>query len=758
MLVLTNLFGASIKPEAVELLANPNADMKSYIDTNKDENGNVQFYANKWNAGSGSAVRAVAQSRFTPSASNNFYYVQSDEVLFTDEACTTPATDLNFDASATYYYTRDYYEVGKTAAQQHVTAIPGDSNTLLSGFAKQNAQDEWYIPAGTPRVTSLNQNYTVAKSANPTGTSPNVLEPEWSDVNAGNITERFAINDLGNNGRLALPLPGTLAVSKTVDAADGFELPEGAEDTYWNMTYTFSDKNGNPLANTYFEMTVVNSKTGEAHREDGTFTNQNGQITGWGLKHDETLYITGLSADTKVAVSEDANNLQNGWKQSAPVNNEGAVVKQPQVTIESGATAHIDFVNTYSAKPVALTTPNQIQAAKSYNAWNNLPATFKIELRNLNGAPMPEGSLAPGSEGNPNPFSTKTLEFSKSDLASGSSQQTDAKSFGSISYTKPGRYVYFVAELTPQDPGDLTAQSIDWSEATYRVAVLVEDDGKGALNASATMEMVENDEGVNVEEPVAQNDLVALFTNKYEASSVSVGAEVIKQYADHSGAKPLESGMFQFKMKPIKIVDGSGNDVTIDDNYANVPMPEGVELVDGYYLESNVGSVISFAQSTFTQENVGYTYIYQIEEVIPEGANASNGWTVDGMTYDPSVWTVEVKVETTTAGAGADNLVVVNPTWKRDGEAQTGRPTFVNSYKPKEVILSADTNTAIHGVKTLDGRAWQEGRTLALPLFLQPMVRPCPKVTVRRQLLQAASMPLRLAILPIPNLAPMHIR
>lgn len=718
-------FGASIKPEAIQLLASPDADMQSYIDSNKDENGNVQFYANKWNAGSGVATRAVAQSMFTPSASNNFYYFQSDEVLFTDEACTTPATALTFDASATYFYTRDYYEVGESAAQQHVTAIPGDSNTLLSGFAKQNAQGAWYIPAGTPRVTSLHQNYTVAKTANPTGTSPNVLEPEWSDVNAGNITERFAINDLGNNGRLALPLPGTLAVSKTVEAADGFELPEGAEDISWMMQLEVKGGPGAPeFGGATFKTILKDFSTGKI-KSEGSVTLGSDGTASFSLKHDEQLCFVGLPAGAIVGV-EESWQRNAGWNQTAPINDDGKPMGWTFKTVQSGATAHIDFVNAYSAKPVALSGLDQIHAAKSYNAWDNLPATFKIELRNLDGAPMPEGSLAPGSEGNPNHFSTKTLEFSKSDLPFGSTQQTDAKSFGSITYTKPGTYEYFVAELTPQDPSDLTAQSIDWSEATYRVVVLVEDDGKGALTASSTMEMVDNNEGANIEAPVAQNDLVALFTNKFEADSVSVGAEVVKEYTDHSGTKPLESGMFQFKMKPVKITDGKGNNVAIEEDYANIPMPADVELTDGYYLETNVGSVISFAQSTFTQDNVGYTYTYQIEELIPEGANASNNWTVDGTTYDPSVWTVEVKVETKTESAAVDNLVVVNPTWKKNGEAQAGRPTFVNSYKPEEVTLSADTNTAIHGTKTLNGRAWQEGESFAFTLSAVTEGAPMP--------------------------------
>ena len=74
-------------------------------------------------------------------------------------------------------------------------------------------------------------------------------------------------------------------------------------------------------------------------------------------------------------------------------------------------------------------------------------------------------------------------------------------------------------------------------------------------------------------------------------------------------------------------------------------------------------------------------FTYKIREVIPEGATAENNYTVDGVTYDTHVETVEVKVE----DAGDDTLRVTY-----NGQTTFTTPEFVNGYSAEgEAVLKA---------------------------------------------------------------------
>ena len=148
-------------------------------------------------------------------------------------------------------------------------------------------------------------------------------------------------------------------------------------------------------------------------------------------------------------------------------------------------------------------------------------------------------------------------------------------------------------------------------------------------------------------------------------------------------------------------------------------MPEG----DGEYTETtNRGVGVEFKSFTFTAkdaqgatENNPKTYEYTLEEVLPQGANEANKYTVNGITYDPAKYTIQLKVYIKNV-AGEDTVVVDRIYKNDDGTALAANevPEFHNSYKADSVILTGDT--ALKGEKTLTGRDMLSGETFDFTL------------------------------------------
>ena len=122
--------------------------------------------------------------------------------------------------------------------------------------------------------------------------------------------------------------------------------------------------------------------------------------------------------------------------------------------------------------------------------------------------------------------------------------------FGSIEFTKPGVYRYTIVEKEPENDEYLAGMS--YSRALYRVVITVTDNGNGTLSASADIQQLYTDDATQLFEYDADNNIVMLegyegqdaivFTNTYEAGSVTRVPVAEKIYKDYSGAKPLVSG------------------------------------------------------------------------------------------------------------------------------------------------------------------------------------------------------------------------
>lgn len=691
-------YDVSLKAGAEKKIENPDEAMQAYINANKNGEGQVQFYSNKYKKEeeNGKPEKIGAYSHFVPATTNDFYYFQNDTFLYKDEACTKPATGtIDTSGDTTYYYQRDYYKLenGETKKEKNTVTIPGNSNILLEGYAVKDVKTgQYYIPAGTPRTTSLTYfTENKADGANKTGTALTFIKPTWDYDNVGSGITTY----LGNNGKMTFDLPGELDITKAVKEAEGHTVPDSLKNQEFTYTLQLTAKEGSQLKEKY----TAQKYTGKTATGDEFTIKSGGTFT---LKDGQTLKIYGLESGTTYTVTETKAAHFTG---TAVQNNAGdnPVVKIAENgnvtatgTITGNQQTFANYTNTYKADPgtldgsANLKVKKEFQLADGTSAWDmeylqDSQFTFLLTA-NSDNAPLPEDAVE--------------IAGIKAARVTVTGENDINKAFRNITFTEPGTYKY---RITEQDPRENGKQGVVYSQATYTVTVTVTDEN-GTLNAVAEMKKTRDDNGTELAAATVAADKTATFKNVYDADSESVAIRAAKNFTDHTGSRPLEDGQYTFRITP---------------ETAGAPLPEG----DGEYTETtNRGVGVEFKSFTFTAkdaqgatENNPKTYEYTLEEVLPQGANEANKYTVNGITYDPAKYTIQLKVYIKNV-AGEDTVVVDRIYKNDDGTALAANevPEFHNSYKADSVILTGDT--ALKGEKTLIGRDMLSGETFDFTL------------------------------------------
>lgn len=604
-------YGSSLKEEAIDLLANPDEAMVDYIASHTDEDGKVYFLANAY---SGGVVDGDTTSAFTPATGNSYYYITEDAPLYRDAECTQRARGP-LSSSATYYYKRSWYDIadGKATKSSSVASFPGSVAEGVTGAIATDESGYLILRKGSRRLTYINEMHT-DKDANATGTASSIINPHWSG--------RTINVALGNNGRISLEQPGTLAISKTV------AVPAGFDEGYYNdLNFTFNISIPGAAGKTF--KATVKGEDGTAHGDTSwdLTLDAHGNATHT-LKHGETLYVYGLPRGTAYTVTEEA---ANGFVTSPTVPQEG--------TIEAGLEAKAEFRNTYSAKGT-LSGRENLAGEKILDGRDWLANdSFTFILQGLDGAPMPEGA-----EGN----ISRIVVTSPEGTPSGTPV---AFNFGDIAYNAPGTYTYQIYEPAEE----AATPGVSTSLALYTVTVTAEDNHDGTLAASARITCDRDDLGAEVAADAAATN-IARFTNTFDATSQEWAPIATKTLHDASGALSLQPDMFEFSLTPM----------------SGAPMPaDATELVGN----NNAHGVVVFEGITFTSEDVGKTYQYKISEKVPADPRP-------GMTYDDAVWIATVTVTHETVDG--ENLVKVSATYAREGESEShGEAAFENSYTPQ---------------------------------------------------------------------------
>ena len=690
-------YDVSLKADAEKKIENPDAAMQAYINANKNDDGQVQFYSNKYEAEANDKPETIgAYSHFVPATTNDFYYFQEDAPLYTDKECTKAATSIDTTGGTTYYYQRDYYELGegdKAEKKTNTVTIPGNSNILLEGYAVKDVKTgQYYIPAGTPRTTSLTY-FTENKTdvANKTGTASTFIKPTWDYDNVGSGITTY----LGNNGKMTFDLPGELDITKAVTEAEGHTVPDSLKNQEFTYTLQLTAKEGVTPKGEY----TAQKYTGTTATGD-EFTIKSGDT--FTLKDRQTIKIYGLESGTTYTVTETKAAHFTG---TAVQNNAGdnPVVKIAENgnvtatgTITGNQQTFANYTNTYKADPgtldgsANLKVKKEFQLADGTSAWDmeylkDSQFTFLLTA-NSDNAPLPEDAVE--------------IAGIKAARVTVTGENDINKTFGNITFTEPGTYKY---RITEQDPRENGKQGVVYSQATYTVTVTVIDEN-GTLNAVAEMKKTRDDNGTELATATVAADKTATFKNVYDADSESVVIRAAKSFTDHTGSRPLEDGQYTFRITP---------------KTAGVPLPEGDS---GYTEATNTGVGVVFKSVTFTAkdaqgatENNPKIYEYTLEEVLPQGANETNHYTVNGITYDPAKYTIQLKVYIKNV-AGKDTVVVDRIYKNDDGTALAANevPEFHNSYKADSVSLTGDT--ALKGEKTLTGRDMLSGETFGFTL------------------------------------------
>lgn len=600
-------YTSSLKEETVELLANPDDGMTDYIASHTDSEGKVYFLANEYTGGESGNTTAT----FTPATGNGYYFITEDTPLYLDAACTQRARGP-LSASTTYYYSHSWYELegGSATRSSSVVSFPGSVAEGITGAITTDESGYLIMRKGSRQLTRINELYT-AKGSNPTATASTIIDPRWSGKTINVL--------LGNNGRISLEQPSTLAISKTVVTPDGFD-----QSYYNDLDFTFDISIPDAAGKTF--KAVVKGTDGKVRGDESwNLTLDARGHAEHTLKHGETLYVYGIPSGKAYSVTESA---RAGFKTEPSAPCEGVT--------EAGLEAKADFTNTYSATGT-LTGREALLGEKVLDGRDWLASdSFTFYLQGLDGAPMPEGS-----EGDIYRLAVTSPEGTRSGTPV-------AFNFGDIAYEKPGTYVYQVYEPAEEAgaPGVTTSLSL------YTVTVTVADNHDGTLAASSKITRVHDDRGNDV----APEDVTAAsFANVFDATSQDWMPVAMKKLNDASDALPLQAGMFEFTLTP---VDGA-------------PMPAGATEIVGH---NDVHGAVVFKAITFKNKDVGKTYQYKIAEKTPDKARP-------GMTYDGTVWIATVTVTHETVEG--KNIVKVSASYARDGESEkVEKITFENSYEP----------------------------------------------------------------------------
>ena len=617
----------------------------TYIASHTDEStGNVYFYSNDYEQGNVGTTTAA----FTPADTNSFYYFTEDTPIYTSESTDNPAG--SYTPGQTYYYQRTYY--ANNTMQTEWVSFTAQSGQLDT-YVRYNAESRtYYIASGSPRLTRATE-FVADKSKNTTATARQSIAPSWDGSRV--------IVRLGNNGKIAYPVSGSLQISKTVNWADTGVIHDDKEFTY--MVELDGDVQG------IFDYIQYNAQGQPVDADgdpqevaEGAQPAATGQIRDGGtlsLSNGEHVVISGLPANTGFTVTETE---EEGYNASNTV--DGTASQNGRIavgTIASNDTIEVAYTNTYSVTPVIL-AENSIQGTKQLKGRDWAPnESFSFVIERAQSSP----------EDTPLPEQT-TVEVQNDSYTDG---QIVDFGFASISYTKAGTYTYVVHEVTP-NPG---AAGITYSGARYIVTVVVGDDGSGSLTTPqvSMIQSFKDDGTPNTQQTnVDKAAFINIFGGEDTATATIKGRKI---YTDYTGTNPNdEVGMFQVTIKPVNGAPGTSETVDVGINGT-------------FNTTDNLGLV-------FDIDDVGQTYTYELKEVLPQGVDEQNP-TLNGMTYDTHTESVTISV---TQDDSTGNIVA---TVNYDSDDCS----FTNSYQASSVTTEGAAD-GLQITKRLDGAAGTKGQ------------------------------------------------
>lgn len=695
------VYGASIKPGVEETLRDGLDDgavdqaLETYLKNNQaDINGKAAafFYSNlytgkPWQGHDGQTLGDTVAS-FDPAKGNIFYYFTENTPIYTDEEFTQPVKGKP-ESGVTYYYKKVFWALEEGKPVEKTIAYPFASDNFdqaSASWATNESSGEVYIKAGSAKLTRVDA-LTLSKDQNTTNTATEIINLQWDNVNNPQTLQVY----LGNNGRIAMEVPGALEITKdaTVAADKNLNEEEIVKDKEFTFNISIPEMKGKTVK------AEKRNLQGDIQGEVFDLSFDNAGNAKAVLKDNEKIYIHGLDAGIEYTVTEDTNSMPAGFKLTAIDGKKATEATEATGTIVAGSAKQHTFTNTYDVTTISAEAFAPYE--KVFDRWD-LAGSFKMMLTADDASyPMPEGAQN----------GQKIVE---------ATEEKPAGDFGKITFTAPGTYGYTIVENVEEADKVL---GVDYSMASYDVEVKVEDNGDGTLSvASVVIRQIDSDDGTPIPEGEQSPVEKAVFTNTFNADSASLAAIVMKEYTDTAGGS-LKNGQFQFKMTPREDLDEINNP-DIPDNRPTLPEEVTPDPTDRSITVSNSGAFANFGMATYSQNCVGNTYAYELTEVVPEGVTAENP-KLNGMTYDLSRYLVKMAVSSQ-EGADGSATVVVKPTYYKikAGEQlesiEGSIPVFRNGYDPEDLVIPSEGNAAIHGSKTLEGRNSLDGESFTFTL------------------------------------------
>lgn len=292
------------------------------------------------------------------------------------------------------------------------------------------------------------------------------------------------------------------------------------------------------------------------------------------------------------------------------------------------------FTNTQAVEAVFELNGTKVLEGRDFQEGDSFTFNVKAE----DGAPMPD---AVDEDGN---ITIQPTDGSSADI-----------SFGKITFTKAGEYIYHITE----QPGN--ANGMTYDTASHDIIITVTDDNQGGLTAEIT---------------VGEDQLT--WTNSWTFQS---GDSFSLDGTKNMTGKELTDSQFTFR---VEAQDGAPMGETLQANF------------NGAATDNEDGT---WTAPITLLKNITYTsagdYVYLITEV-------NDGQP--GVTYDTTQYRVTVHV----ASNGDTNATIEKTAGSAEGEqewTEAGAVVFNNSYKSTgTATLDGAANLA--GTKTLIGRDW----------------------------------------------------
>ena len=422
-------------------------------------------------------------------------------------------------------------------------------------------------------------------------------------------------------------------------------------------------------------------------------------------------------------------------------NGEGQLVAE--VTYDNGdakpeADQQVDnaaaFTNTYNAGSGTLDGSTYLKASKSLTGrdWQE-GEQVDLVLTGAAGSPAPDGATETADgwaysltidgtdkvDGDVIAANFLSIEYSADDL--------DGAASKTFEYTISEDETSHTIEGGTEADNAQIHQGMDYSQASYIVRVTVRDNNQGGLTVESTMVQMLDDDGnlVNDEEGTVVD--VAAFTNRFSADTKSIPLSATKNYTDATGGHPITSNMFTFMVTPAgdEAADAPMDEYRVADGTAGADR----YITAGVQVEAGKTPTASFGTARFRFDGQNHTFYYEVVEVL----NVDGTWTPvadaitpnedgalvkDGVTYDPTVYTVKVEVtyddqaDTPTSSAkmtiykGSYDVVSTADTDELDAMEVDGI-TFNNSYGTDGTTVdTGDATTTANFYKVIDGRDW----------------------------------------------------